>query len=241
MLHLHTYVMINVTKIVFNAKEFLKKLYAGLDYLRISISPSYDNHSTLRKFIGWLMVVDLIALICVFIVLLNYIWIANECMFQKYMGLRCFKILIVLITIYFVLTTVQNYLEEVLKNWSFIWSWPTSHKAILFSYSIFTLVFFSYIFNSPLLHDFVTIEEVFNPLEVVSGGCGEYCTVGLGCSECFYTPDLTYLWDFGFELQRDSSVVINPTININIRVDIFLGICIAFGPISSYWMGKKDK
>ena len=239
--HLHTHMMTNVEKILCAVNKFLKKLHANLDSLRISISPSYDDHVALRKFLGWLMVVGLIASFYVFLILINYIWIVNECMYQKYMALCWFKVLLVLISVNIVLYIIQNYLSFFIENWGFIRSWPTSHKIILFSYISFTFLLFSYIFNAPLLFNFITISEVLNPLDggVILGGCSEYCTVGPGCSDCFYTADFSYHWDFGFELQRDMFVLLYPTVNIAIRVDNLIGVGVVILPISFYWRARK--
>ena len=133
---------------------------------------------------------------------------------------------------------IQNYLSFFIENWGFVRSWPTSHKIILFSYSSFTFLLFSYIFNAPLIFDFITISEVLDG-SVILGGCSEYCTVGPGCIDCFYTADLSYPSDFGFELQRDMFELLRPTININIRIDSLVGVGVAIAPISVYWKVRK--
>lgn len=219
----------------------LRVIRASLDYLKsYFMSSPYEGDSIFNKILNLFWNISRMLLLSMYIVLLNYMFGLNECMYRQYAMQTCFNLFIVLISFYLVLTMAQNYFT---LNWDFLRSWPTSHKAVLFWCTSIIIIFFSCLLHSPLFFDLITIEGDCAPLAegVMEGGCSEYCTVGPGCVECFYTFDFSYCWDFGFELQRQISINFSPTVIIYANIDHLIGLGVTICPISLYWLTRKSK
>ena len=210
-----------------NSRGFYPSLCFLLTYLRLpwrSLSRSlimflfFYELSIFRKFLNILVTANIISFFNVYISFIYYLSNVDECAYKKYVGLFSLKCLLVIVCLYSVLSIIEFYFSFSIKEWGFLSSFPDICRIILFSYAIFVLLFFCYIFLYPLLFDSSEIYKALIPLSTWEfyGGCSKYCTADSTCSKYFHTPSFPYSWESSSELQKGSYNIVNNTYNINI-------------------------